>query len=50
MYESGKRDSNPRPPAWKASALSTELFPHIVLKINQLHWAVVLLLLSWFTL
>lgn len=24
---SGKRDSNPRPPAWKASALSTELFP-----------------------
>ena len=25
---SGKRDSNPRPPAWKASALSTELFPH----------------------
>lgn len=27
MYESGKRDSNPRPPAWKASALSTELFP-----------------------
>ena len=26
---SGKRDSNPRPPAWKASALSTELFPQI---------------------
>ena len=26
--ESGKRGSNPRPPAWKASALSTELFPH----------------------
>ena len=25
--KSGKRDSNPRPPAWKASALSTELFP-----------------------
>ena len=25
---SGKRGSNPRPPAWKASALSTELFPH----------------------
>ena len=24
---SGKRGSNPRPPAWKASALSTELFP-----------------------
>ena len=27
QYVSGKRDSNPRPPAWKASALSTELFP-----------------------
>ena len=27
QHESGKRDSNPRPPAWKASALSTELFP-----------------------
>ena len=27
---SGKRDSNPRPPAWKASALSTELFPRYV--------------------
>ncbi len=25
---SGKRDSNPRPSAWKADALSTELFPH----------------------
>ncbi len=27
QHKSGKRDSNPRPPAWKASALSTELFP-----------------------
>ena len=27
IFWSGKRDSNPRPPAWKASALSTELFP-----------------------
>ncbi len=27
LFLSGKRDSNPRPPAWKASALSTELFP-----------------------
>ena len=27
VFQSGKRDSNPRPPAWKASALSTELFP-----------------------
>jgi hypothetical protein len=26
---SGKRDSNPRPSAWKADALPTELFPHL---------------------
>ena len=26
---SERRDSNPRPPAWKASALSTELFPQV---------------------
>ena len=26
---SGRRDSNPRHPAWKASALPTELLPHI---------------------
>jgi hypothetical protein len=25
---SGRRDSNPRPLAWKANALSTELLPH----------------------
>ena len=31
QQESGKRGSNPRPPAWKASALSTELFPLITL-------------------
>ena len=30
---SGKRGSNPRHPAWKASALPTELFPHHLLKI-----------------
>ena len=29
---SGKRGSNPRPPAWKASALSTELFPQILVQ------------------
>ena len=28
--QSGRRGSNPRPPAWKASALSTELLPHIL--------------------
>ena len=33
-YMSGKRGSNPRPPAWKASALSTELFPHDFLEIG----------------
>ena len=26
-FESGRRDSNPRPSAWKANALSTELLP-----------------------
>src|ERR671933_980047 len=25
---SGRRDSNPRPPAWKAGTLPTELLPH----------------------
>ena len=28
--ESGRRDSNPRPSAWKANALSTELLPHVI--------------------
>src|SRR3989304_9607525 len=28
---SGKRDSNPRPSAWKADALPTELFPQVIL-------------------
>ena len=27
MFVSGKRGSNPRPPAWEASALPTELLP-----------------------
>ena len=27
FIESGKRDSNPRPSAWEANALPTELFP-----------------------
>ncbi len=27
---SGRRDSNPRPSAWKANALSTELLPHFL--------------------
>ena len=29
--KSGRRDSNPRPSAWKANALSTELLPHYLL-------------------
>ena len=28
LFKSGRRDSNPRPSAWKANALSTELLPH----------------------
>ncbi len=28
---SGKRGSNPRPSAWEADALPTELLPHLVL-------------------
>ena len=28
---SGRRDSNPRPLAWKANALSAELLPHTLL-------------------
>ncbi len=31
--QSGRRDSNPRPSAWKANALSTELLPHILPKL-----------------
>ena len=30
LLESGRRDSNPRPSAWKANALSTELLPHFL--------------------
>ena len=30
---SGKRGSNPRPSAWEADALPTELFPQMVLQI-----------------
>ena len=28
LSKSGRRGSNPRPSAWKANALSTELLPH----------------------
>ena len=34
---SGKRGSNPRPPAWKASALSTELFPQVGISASPQH-------------
>ena len=30
LYWSGKRGSNPRPLPWQGSALSTELFPHML--------------------
>ena len=29
LSKSGRRGSNPRPSAWKANALSTELLPHL---------------------
>ena len=29
MWVSGRRGSNPRPAAWKAAALPTELLPHV---------------------
>ena len=41
---SGRRDSNPRPSAWKANALSTELLPLVVFqnkrKKNQTYYLV----------
>ena len=35
QHKSGKRDSNPRPPAWKASALSTELLPRLLRRLGS---------------
>ena len=35
LTKSGRRGSNPRPSAWKADALPTELLPHYVLKIKK---------------
>ena len=32
---SGRRGSNPRPAAWEAAALPTELLPHIKLKVEN---------------
>ena len=37
FFESGRRGSNPRPSAWKANALSTELLPQCQ---SKLKWAV----------
>lgn len=34
--KSGKRDSDPRPLAWEANALPTELFPLVLAKIISL--------------
>ena len=33
---SGKRESNPRPSAWEADALPTELFPRILITNQKL--------------
>ena len=35
MKESGKRGSNPRPLAWEANALPTELLPLVILKLKK---------------
>ncbi len=32
LFQSGKRDSDPRPQPWQGCALPTELFPRIILK------------------
>ena len=34
--KSGKRDSNPRPLAWEANALPTELLPHLRVQIYDI--------------
>src|SRR5882757_8629063 len=39
---SGRRDSNPRQPAWKAGALPAELHPRCVLPTPGLHLALLL--------
>ena len=33
---SGRRDSNPRPPAWEADALPTELHPQKYIYFNKI--------------
>ena len=35
LFKSGRRDSNPRPSAWKANALSTELLPHVASGLSR---------------
>ena len=35
IYPSGKRDSNPRPSAWEADALPTELLPQFECKVSD---------------
>ncbi len=34
-FQSGKRDSNPRPSAWEANALPTELLPLMGAKLQH---------------
>ena len=38
LIESGRRGSNPRPSAWKANALSTELLPQNYLRFCGQRW------------
>jgi hypothetical protein len=37
--ESGRRGSNPRPAAWKAAALPTELLPRIQFQVSSLKFS-----------
>src|SRR5688500_18960871 len=34
-FQSGKRDSNPRPQPWQGCALPTELFPQLLIRSDQ---------------
>ena len=38
LYESDKRDSNPRPSAWEADALPTELLSRLLCKDKEKSW------------
>ena len=49
---SGRRGSNPRPWAWEAHALPTELLPHLILRqryVNFVYFARIKYVLVFFT-